>query len=298
MNGSPGPKLRRIDGPFPLAVTDAAFRPDVLARLEALFDPPQDWVRHQDHFYRCFIAEVHDALPQPWLKALREHVGQALGLPLAGPVRVTAQRMEPDDGSDRHTDRPLVGYECARLVVQLDDAVGGHFRAFDGDTVWLDRPPRPNQAVAFELCRSSVHDVTPCTGTRRTVVFHFWHVANPIDAREALDRELAGVSLRDLPLALGPHMDAAEAACSDVDTYRAALTASLLRQWGEPVERVIPAYLACVYGRDLSPRAAWAAWLVHLHTEDFHRPLWEALPRPAPLGPSRQRWLGLGAEPR
>lgn len=257
--------LTRIPGPFPLASTDVAFDAADVRRLEALFHPDQPWQRHQDHFYRCFIAVVE--LPQPLLSTLSSQVSEALGLDLLPHVQVTAQRMEATDGSGRHTDRPLAGYEAARLVVQLDAAEGGRFRAFDGERIWVDRPPQPNQAVAFELSNASEHDVSEAHSVRRTVVFHFWHPANPPDARQRLDRLFGDLSIGDLPLALDPIMTEAEAQQPEDRTYEAALVAALLHKWGEPVDAVISGYREALDGRCDSR----AAWLVHLHVNDFDR---------------------------
>ncbi len=260
-------RLTPVPGPFPLAVADAMFDDAVLARLTALFEGWAGWPRHEDTFYRCWITEVHDELDPAWLAGLRHEVSEALGVPLAGPVRVTAQRMAPGDGSDRHTDRPLAGYEAARLVLQLDSAEGGHFRTFDGERLWLERPPRPNQAVAFELSARSWHAVTPCASVRRTVVFHFWHPDNPPDMRERLDAMLAGVSFAELPRALHRWMDEAEARLPDELTNRAGLVAALLGRQGHEDDVLVEAYRAVVDGRPLEGAAARAGWLVGLHLE-------------------------------
>lgn len=269
--------LIRIPGPFPLATTDHAFGADDLRLLEALFHPDQPWERHQDDFYRCFIAVVD--LPRTLLDPLVDEVAAVLGMELLPEVRVTAQRMEATDGSGRHTDRPLAGYEAARLVVQLDAADGGRFRAFDGDDVWLDRPALPNQAVAFELSDASEHDVTDCRGERRTVVFHFWHPANPPDARQRLDRLFGALSIGDLPRSMDEMMTEAEATLPEDRTFEAALVAALLQHWGEPEDVVVEGYRAALDGVCDSR----AAWLVRLHLDAFDR---ARLPRDLSPGPS------------
>jgi hypothetical protein len=257
--------LTRVPGPFPLAVTDRAFPASDLALLHGLFHSDQPWQRHRDVFYRCDIAVVD--LPRSLLDPLVHEVATVLGMELLPHVRVTAQRMGPTDGSGRHTDRPLAGYEAARLVVQLDEAQGGRFRAFDGDRIWLDRPARPNQAVAFELSDRSHHDVTDCDGPRRTVVFHFWHPANPPDARARLDRLFADLSIADLPPAMDAVMTEAEARLPDETTLEAALVAVLLHHWGEPLTVVRNGYQEALAGRV----AGRAGWLVRLHLDGFER---------------------------
>ncbi len=269
--------MDQVPGPFPLAVSDRALGGDALRAAVALFERPQDWVRHQQHFYRCFIAEVDGQLGANLLERVRGRVAQALELPLGPTVRVTAQRMEEGDSSDRHSDRPLAGYEAARLIVQLDSGVGGHFRAFDGDDVWVERPPRRNGAVALGLGTRSDHDVTPCTGTRRTVVFHFWHRVNPPDARAALDQVLGRWSVAELPSGLDARMTSAEARLPDVLTHRAAAVAVLMHRWGRPEAEVSAAYGAVLDGRPLDRLTALAEALVHLHVEGFDATIWDDL---------------------
>jgi len=274
--------VRRVHGPFALAVTETAVDPGELWRLGALFVQPAPWVRHQDHFYRCFIAEVDGHLPAPMVARLRGRVGAVLGLDLADPVRVTAQRMEAGDGSDRHTDRPRAGYEAARLVVQLDRDVGGHFRAFDGPRVWVDRAPQPNGGVALALSDRSAHDVTVCTATRRTVVFHFWERDNPPAASRVVDDLLGSMSFAELPRALDPVMTAAEALHDDAHTHRAGSVASLLHGWGSDPDALLAAYRAAISGAAAtSDTDALARWLVTLFVDGFDRVGLAALPNSA-----------------
>lgn len=264
--------LRRVPGPFLLATSDAAFAPDVLALLHAHFDTGA-WERHQDSFYRCHLARIE--LPPRLVEAVRTEVAAVLGVALHPQVTVTAQRMEASDGSDRHTDRPAAGYEAARLVVQLDTVEGGVFRAFAGERIWLERPARPNHAVAFELSPHSEHDVTPSLGLRRTVVFHFWHPANPPDARARLESWFGDMSFGDLPAELDEAMLEAEATLDDEQTWRAAAVTWTLA-------RLQCADLPSAYERALLHRPqgtleCFAGFLVDLHHEGFDREAWDAL---------------------
>lgn len=268
-------QARLIPGPFALA--RGALPTDRLRVLERLFDRPQPWVRHQDHFYRCHIAEVDGQLPEAWLSALRDRVAALLSLDLAGPVRVTAQRMEPGDGADRHTDHPQAGYESARLVVQLDHLETGRFQTFDGQEPWLDLAPRPGAAVAFELGPRSHHAVSPCTRTRRTVVFHFWHRANPVDAREALDRLLADWTFAELPDGLDEVLAEAEARWPEEHCREAGMAVGLLHRWGIGEDGLVGRYRRMVCGEALRPATALSRWMVRLHHHGFDRSAWQAL---------------------
>ncbi len=285
-------KLVRVHGRIPLATTDEAFEEVVLHRLDARFAATTDWVRHDASFYRCFIAECDDALAPSARSRLRDEVGEVLGLDLAGPVRVTAQHMAVGDGADRHTDRPLVGYEAARLVAQLDTPDGGRFRVLepdgsDGWRAWLDRPAVRNQAVALELCEASHHEVTECRTPRRTVVAHFWHRANPPHARELVHGWLAPMSFAALPAALDARIAEADAHVDPHLTGRAARVVWLLAQWDDDEGVLAGAFERAVTGA--SPESepeARARFVTHLALESFDREAFEALP-----DRSRQWWL-------
>lgn len=277
--------LRRVPGAYRLATSDALFDTSVLQLLEDRFDTGA-WERHQDSFYRCHLARIE--LPEPLVQAVRTEVAAVLGLPLHPVVSVTAQRMEASDGSDRHTDRPAAGYEATRLVVQLDTVQGGVFRAFDGERIWLERPPAPNHAVAFELSGRSEHDVTPSAGLRRTVVFHFWHPANPPDAKARLDAWFQGMNFGDLPAALDAVMLEAEATLDDEQTWRAAAVTWTLARLGG-------ADLAGTYERALWRRAegaleSLAGFLVDLHHDGFDREVWDSLAGPRSLPAPLECW--------
>ena len=276
--------LRRVPGPYPVAISDRLLTDAALADLEASFTDPQPFVRHQDSFYRCDIARVDERVPAALTEALRDAVSSALDVPLAGPVHVTAQRMNPSDGSDRHTDHPRAGYEYARLILQLDAPEGGRFRAFADEAVWLTRPPRRNHALALELSPRSDHDVTPCAALRRSVVFHFFHPQNPPDAAQRLAEALGPLRLADLPRALHPLLDDAEARLPDTLTGRAALGARHAHRRGRPLDAVAAAYRDSCDGRPLHPDDQISGFLVGLHLDGFDHLAWRAAGAP--------RWVG------
>ncbi|MEO0602217.1 MAG: hypothetical protein AAF211_12320 [Myxococcota bacterium] len=281
--------LARIPGPVPVAVTSSALEPTALTRLDDRFRSTTNWVRHDASFYRCWIAEADDALPEAMRHRLRDEVANALGLDLAGPVRITVQRMDVGDGADRHTDRPLVGYECARWIAQLDTPSGGCFRMLepDGDDwrTWLERPATRNQAIAFELCDAAHHEVAECRTARRTVVLHFWHRANPPHARDLVHAWLAPMSFASLPRALDSRLAEADATTDDHVTGFAARVAWLLDAWGHG--DVVGAFARALTGAPpASEDEARARFVVELALESFDRRAFEALPVRA-----RQWWL-------
>lgn len=278
------PQLQRVAGAFPLARTERALAPTVLVELDRRFAQVRDWARHDQHFYQCFIHEVTD-WPEGHGRALREVVAEALGLPLAGRVGITLQRMEVGDGAAPHTDAPRAGYEAARLVVQLDTPGGGRFRALEQGEGWLELAPVRNHGVAFELGPRSWHEVTACEGPRRTVVFHFWHPANPEHTRARLDATVGTLSFADLPSVLDASIERADALDPE-RTDRAAQVAWWLRRWGHAHEALVAAFDRAVDERPpQGSDEALACFLAVLHREGFDRLAYEALPEPA-----RERW--------
>jgi len=283
-------KPRHLDAPFCLFTLEGALSEARLVALEALFDAEPAWVRHEDHFYECFIAEVTDALDRRWLQALARRMAEHTGLDLVDAVQVTIQRMTPGDHADPHTDRPLLGYEAARLVLQLDaqwePVDGGLFRAFDGDAPILARAPSRNQAVGFALTSRSLHEVTPTARIRRSVVFNFWHAGNSA-AVEALVRGLfVGMDFGSLPEAVWRRAEQAEVTHSEEATHRASAVSIALLAWGYSPQETAEGYTLALEAPStptMSPdqeiviAVALAGWLHRLYTEDFDIERWTAL---------------------
>lgn len=287
--------------PYTLFTVEDAFSQERQAALEALFDAEVEWARHDDPLYRCFIAEVTERLDGPWLRALARRMAELTGLDLIERAGATVQRMEPGDYVDVHDDRPLLGFEAARLVLQLDrDWVandGGLFRAFDGEEPVLERYPERAAATGIALSTASLHEVTCTRRTRHSVVFNFWHMANA----ETVERTVRGLfdrmSFGALPDAVARLAAVAEAERSEADTHRAASVAIALISWGYDSDEA-----AAGYGRALGASGpneseirsefdaavAIAGWLLRLHVEDFDSNAWSALrDRLGPLRPAR-----------
>jgi len=282
----PAEVLRRVPGPFRVAVAEKLLDGAELTRLAGWFHVER-WIRHTDVFYRCDIAVVPPERSHGLAERLRAEVARVLQLDLGPHLQVTAQRMGPGDGSDVHTDRPAAGFEAVRLVVQLDEAPhgGGVFRAFDDrGSCWLERPPAPGRAVAFELSARSHHDVTGCRTPRRSVVFHYWHRGNPPDAGERLAARFAGLSFGALPPSLDEAMSAAEARYDDEVTWRAGTAAWWAHTEGHDEQQVAAVYAAALPMAAVHPLARRACWWVDLWRDGFDRRRWEEHGRPQPHG--------------
>ena len=275
----------RRAAPFDCFTVEAALSEDLLARLEALrAEGDLAWEHHRVSFYEALLCDVTARLEPAPLEALRAGVAHWLGLPLAPGVTVTLQRMAPGHRADPHTDRPLVGYEAARLVVQLTrgwaPGDGGVFLAFadPAGPPALRRPPIFNQGFGFALTRRAHHAVTPTARERLSAVFNFWHVGNTSALGEATRAFFAGMRFADLPPALDPLVAAAEAAREEAACARAAAAAWALWRWGRPSAEVVTGYQQALAGGPIGGGAiGLARWLERLHRVDFDPALWARL---------------------
>ena len=269
--------LRPYDEPFAYVRADrvdSALLNDLVRRVEQ----PQEWVRY-DSFYRCWIAQVEGPIEASG--ALVDIMGPLLGLPLGPSVRCTLQRMAPGDGATAHSDRPLLGYECARLVIQLTPAwrphMGGRFAVHpdaDGMRTTRRHEPLKGTAVAFAMRPQAHHSVEACAAERLTAVLHFEHVGNSAALATRLREDLGAMRFSDLPARVHPLMDRAEATRPERDSLRAATVAWLLGHWG-----CTPGDQALGYAEGLEPwsgRGAFPAarWVAHLWHEYFPVDAW------------------------
>lgn len=277
--------------PFPFFTTDAALPAADAWALHALFDKPRDWQEHRT-FYRAQLCDVTSEVPQALRTALVARMRAVTGLDLLPPVAVTIQTMEPGQGADVHTDRPLVGYEAVRLVLQLNPtwapAHGGllrmhHTKDAPPEAAFLTRPPRFNSAFGFAMTPRSFHAVDDTAHHRRTAVFNFWHAGNPPGLDDRVRRAMAGFSIAALPRALDAEASAAEAVYPDDVTLRAAMVAYLLTTWGYSDAVCAAGYRACLPGAPevdaaaarraaADPEAAavlHARWVARLYDADY-----------------------------
>ena len=170
--------------PFPFFAVNAAFSEEQCAALEQLFAQDIEWQHRDGAFYRCSLCDVTEIIPATFQTEILARMREITGLPLVNRVLVTAQRMQPGQVIGIHSDRPLLGYEIARLVVQLNKQWqaehGGVLELFaspEGEAVFSVNPEY-NKAFGFLLHADSYHGVTEVTQPRQTVVFNFWHMAN------------------------------------------------------------------------------------------------------------------------
>jgi hypothetical protein len=298
------------DRPWPFFTVDDALPPAARAALLRLFDRDLPWQRH-DSFYQCWIAVVTERVDRELLAGVLARMRELVDVPLADRITATVQRMQPGDQALPHTDRPLVGYEAVRLVVQLDDGWrdgdGGLFLVHpdpDGTEVAHVRAPRAGSAVGFVMTPASHHAVSPTRRTRRTVVFHLWHAGNTPEVARLVGELYDGASLAELPAALDRVAAEAEARLPEPTTLHAALAALALHRWGYADVAVVAGYRRALgepvgddeIGTESADEddlaAALAGWVARLRLEDFDVAGWDALRRElAPRRPARHARL-------
>jgi hypothetical protein len=281
------PMVQHSTEPFPHFTAQEALPRVLRADLEALFTAPITWELHQDAFYRAWLSDVSDRIAPAMQAALIARMRTITGLPLIDQLQVTVQRMEPGQYAKPHTDRPLVGYEVARLIVQLrpgwqpDDGGMLHLHSdVAGTETIIRRPPRYNTGFGFVMGPRSFHSVQTTTVTRRTAVFNFWHVGNTEALAQRIRFLIGSIRFDQLPTALDELITEAEQHHPEENSFRAGCIASLLQQWGYPDAVRAEGYRAgldseaCEGSTDPVRIAAWVQWLQH---ERFDVKRWSAL---------------------
>lgn len=286
--------------PYRYAMSAAALGPEAAHALARLFDEDVPWARHDASFYACFLAVVTDRVDPALRVALARRVSVLLDVPLTDDVHVTVQRMDLGDHALVHTDRPLVGYEAARVVVQLNpgwrDEDGGRLEVHaseQGGQPVATMLPTFDAAFAFAQTPASHHAVARSARPRRSAVFNFWHVGNTEALAPHVRATFEGLRFDQLPASLDAVMlDAEETLPEDV-THRAGLIALVLARWGYEDAVVAAAYVAALSrtedaGWPLAPgeaseaqvALALASWMTELHLDHFDLERWAVL---APL---------------
>jgi hypothetical protein len=277
-------RIQHHSEPFEFFTGDAALPPDLLAQLINLFEEDLSWEHHHDSFYKAYLCEIGDRIPSEIHSNLAHRMSEITGLPLCESIRATIQRMEPGQFAGPHTDRPLMGYEAVRLIVQLNKdwntGDGGELHLHpdsDGETTSHTRPPRFNTAFGFVMGPNSFHSVQPVKTQRRTAVFNFWHQGNTPDLARWVRDQLKDIRFDTLPKALEERAIEAEATYSEADSFRAGVMAHFLHQWG-----FNDAWICQAYESGLSPGldqmsalpVALAHWFHHLEFEEFCAHRW------------------------
>lgn len=278
------------DSPFPFFYVDSAFSEQQCAALEHLFLQDAEWQHRDGAFYRCSLKEVTEHIPATFLTEVLARMREITGLPLTNRVVVTAQRMQPGQVIGIHSDRPLVGYEIARLVVQLNKQWsaehGGVLELFaspESEAIFSVNPEY-NKAFGFLLHVDSYHGVTEVTQPRQTVVFNFWHPANTPELAAHIQALFTNIHFSELPIVLDSVAAAAELSLPEETTFRAGTAALALHRWGYDATAIVAGYLhsaglAICNTDDAETYAAvlLADWVAHLHRDSFDLARWHIL---------------------
>lgn len=276
--------------PFPFFHVTSAFSVAQCAVLESLFSLAGEWQHRDGAFYRCSLRDVTEFIPEALRSEVSARMREITGLPLVDRLVVTAQRMLPGQVIGIHSDRPLLGYETVRLVVQLNK----HWQAEHGGVLELYASadsevvqsvnPGYNEAFGFLLNAESYHGVTEVTQPRQSVVFNFWHAANTPELESHVQTLFNNINFSELPTALNSIASAAESSLAEEITFRAGTAAVALVRWGYDDATVIAGYqhsagLVTCIERDTEAYAAvlLADWIAHLYRDSFDLTRWEIL---------------------
>lgn len=278
------------DHPFPFFLVNAAFSEAQCVALEQLFSQGIEWQHRDAAFYRCSLSDVTGIIPATFQTEILARMREITGLPLVDRVLVTAQRMLPGQVIGIHSDRPLLGYEIARLVVQLNKRWqaehGGVLELFsspEGEVVFSVNPEY-NKAFGFLLHAESYHGVTEATQPRQTVVFNFWHMANTPELAAHVEALFANLHFSEFPTILNPVASAAESDLPEEITFLAGTAAIALHRWGYDAVTVVTGYqhTAGLTNCDTGDKETYAAvlladWVATLYRDSFDLARWHSL---------------------
>ena len=280
------------DNPFPFFYVDAAFSEQQCTALEGLFLLEGNWQHRDGAFYRCSLRDVTENIPATFQTEVLARMREITRLPLVNRMLVTAQRMLPGQVIGIHSDRPLLGYEIFRLVVQLNKQWqtehGGVLQLYSSpeSEVMFSVNPDYNKAFGFILNVDSYHGVTEVTQPRQTVVFNFWHAANTPELAAHVQALFDNVKFSQLPTALDPIASTAEISLPEEITLHAGTAAIALHRWGYDQSTIITGYLhsAGISICDSNDAETYAAvlvadWVAYLHRNSFNMARWEILRR-------------------
>lgn len=277
--------------PFPFFLIKAAFSEEQCALLEQLFLQDNNaWQHHDGVFYRASLCDVTAAIPATFQAEILARMLEITGLPLVDRMLVTLQRMQLGHVIGIHSDRPLLGYEIARLVVQLNEQWqpehGGVLQLFSSpqSEVIFSVNPKYNKAVGFLLHADSYHAVTEVSKPRQSVVFNFWHAANTPELAAHIEALFANLQFSEFPARLNAIASAAESSLPEEVTYRAGTAALALHRWGYDAATVVAGYqhsagLSTCDNGDAETYAAvlLADWVAYLYRDTFDLIGWNEL---------------------
>ena len=282
------PNLHRH--PFEFFDCAQAFGVEHCATFEGLFVEKHDWQHRDGAFYKCSLRDATHEIPQTLLRDVARRMREITGQPLTDAVQVTAQQVEPGQSIGVHSDRPLLGYEFVRLVLQLN----ADWRPEHGGVLELhaspDEPaivrlePIYDAAFGFVLNEDSHHSVTEVSRTRRSLVFNFWHMANSPELRDVVHQLFADACFSEMPSALDPVATWAETRLPEETTFHANLAALALFRLGYGEVTVVAAYrhgarLPIERALSVEEQAAirLADWVARLYQQPFDVTQWKRL---------------------
>ncbi len=278
------------NSPFPFFLVTSAFSKEQCVMLERAFSQVGEWQHRDGAFYRCSLRDITGNIPARFQAEVIDRMCKITGLPLVVRLVVTAQRMMPGQLIGVHSDRPLLGYEIARLVVQFNKQWqpdhGGILELFttpDSEAVFRVNPGY-NEAFGFLLHVDSHHGVTEVTQPRQSIVFNFWHAANTPELATHVQTLFTNIHFSELPAALNPVASAAESRLPEDTTFRAGTAAVALHRWGYDDTTVVAGYLhsAGLSNNNAFDAEAHAAiqladWVARLYRDSFDLTRWEIL---------------------
>jgi hypothetical protein len=276
--------------PFPFFHCTDTFSNEVCEHLRTLFGSEEQWQDRNEGFYQCFLRDVSNEIPHSLKSSLVRKMSVATGLPLTDQVHITAQRMECGQSVGIHSDQPLLGYEIARLVVQLNkdwtSSKGGNLElleAREGSAIQIIEPHH-NHSFGFVLHPTSYHRVSKVYESRWSVVFNFWHPANTPDFASVVDQWTLSFNSSLLPKDLDEQIIQAEGYLSEEVTFTALLVAWLLQVWEYKDRTIINGYAVFVGTKDISSLSLedtaairLSIWVASVHQEHFSIEKWKAL---------------------
>ncbi len=280
------------DSPFPFFYVNSAFSKEQCTALEGLFFLDGEWQHRDGAFYRCSLRDVTENIPVSFQMEVLGRMREITGLPLTNRVLVTAQRMLPGQVIGIHSDRPLLGYELVRLVVQLNKEWqtdhGGVLELFSSPAseVIFSVNPEYNKAFGFILHVDSYHGVTEVTQPRQSLVFNFWHAANTPELAAHVQDLFTNVKFSELPTALDAVASATELSLPEDTTLLAGTAAVALHRWGYDETTIEAGYLhsaglSICDSNDAETYAAvlLANWVAFLYRDSFDLSRWKILRR-------------------
>ena len=276
--------------PFPFFNVTSAFSVEECSLFEELFERTDNWQHRDTAFYQCSLADITEHISAEFQSELITRMREITGLPLVDRLVVTAQRMLPGQAIGIHSDRPLLGYEIARVVLQLNKKWqaehGGVLELFTSPEgkVAYNVNPNYNDAFGFVLHEDSFHAVTKVSQPRQSMVFNFWHAANTPELTEHIQTLFTDIHFSDFPETLNAVASDAESNFPEETTLLAGTAAIALQRWGYDEATIVTGYKHSVglpiyndINTETYAAVRLAEWVAFLHRVSFDLARWETL---------------------